>query len=106
MSRYLPYGGHIFNRHKILNIRARNSFFYIWHPYVVELRYQKHWTKTDYINLNLGGTGSVSYSVPINTHHSTMDYKFKFKTLPEVREDVSMFRDKCPNAEVIDEINE
>lgn len=100
MSKYLRYGGYVFSRHKVLTIRTRNSFFYIWNPYVMEVAYQKHWMKTYYINFG----GKISNSIPIQTSHHVMDFKFVFPTQEEVRRDVKLFED-CPNVEIIDDID-
>lgn len=40
---YIRVGNAVFNKHKVINVHARNSIMYILNPYVLEIKYAKSW---------------------------------------------------------------
>ncbi len=99
-QRYIRIGNAVFNKHKVLNVHARNSIMYIWSPYVLEIKYAKSWTETDYVNVG----GKLSYSIPMETHHDSMDHRYKYEQYNDVLKVYNELKRECPNTTCSNEI--
>jgi len=92
MSKYIKFGGTVFNIHKILWVKARNSKSWWRFPYILELCYGKRWTETtpgilinlDKISLPVGGG---------TTRHNTTDHQYKYENRKSIETDLNMFRE-------------
>lgn len=100
-QKYIRICNSIFNTHKVLNVKIRNSYFYWTNPYIMEIEYSKRWTETYYVNV---GSKNTSYSVPIQEHHESADYAYKYKEYSEIMKIYNEFKFKCSNAQCINAI--
>ncbi len=100
-QRYIRVCNAVFNKHKVLNVEARNSMLYIWNPYVLEVQYAKQWTQTNYVNVG----GKLSYSIPMETQHDSMDHKYVFEQHVDVMKVYNELKLECPNARCVNNIN-
>ena len=89
MHKYIYFGGHVFNRYKILRVRGSNSFFVFYKLSVV---YQKHWTVT---SLTIFGNPDET------DHFETMQYTFGTSSHSELIKSLQVFKD-CPHAIIQD----
>lgn len=90
---YVRIYGNIFNADKVLHVGVRNSHLYWKHPYILELQYAKQWTETDYVNVG----HKVSYSIPVNTHHESMWFKYKYGNRREAEKQLEDLKQQCSN---------
>lgn len=91
---YIRICGNILNADKVIHVGARNSHLYWRHPYIMELQYAKQWTETDYVNVG----GKASYSIPINTHHDSMWFKYKYTHYEDAQRELKRLRERCSNS--------
>lgn len=84
---------------KILKAKARDSIWYIWYPYILELTYAKEWTETITTFMQIGKT-----TVPVTTlqYHTTKDYTFKYEKIEDIATKIREMRE-C-NVKVENEI--
>ncbi len=95
IKEYIRVGGVIFNPAKILSVKIRHSFFYVWNPYIMEIKYSKQWTESWYLNL-----GNIL--VPFTDTQYTTDHKFKFGDIKSLYDVIGVL--KQASIKVIDTI--
>ncbi len=78
------------NKHKILEVCARRSFMYILHPYILEIEYAK---SSDPVYLGAGTHTHVMF--PFSDH--TTVYKWKYRHLAEMKNDICKLQDQLPS---------
>ncbi|AYV85470.1 MAG: hypothetical protein Satyrvirus18_7 [Satyrvirus sp.] len=98
-DKYIKIGNNTFNKYKINKILARNSFFYIWNPYILDITYNKINKTTTYVTFHPTGT-SFGVSSPSEHINTTMDFKYKFESKEKLLKMVEYIQKECPNCEV------
>ena len=58
---------------KILEAKTRNAHMYWSYPYIIDIVYAKQWDEHYTIQ-----SGKVA--IPVTDHHTTKEYKFKYKS--------------------------
>lgn len=74
-SKWVKIGKDSFRVRKIERVKLRRSFFHIWHPFVMELKYHEPWSETVWV-----WNAALKISVPHTIHHEYKDFKYKYKT--------------------------
>lgn len=106
MDKYIRIAGHLFKRTLVVNFTMRNSFLWLFDPFVVEITYAKPWVETHYVNV---GSSHVSGSIPTgNDFHETMKFKYSYgrEYLPDLVRLEELVRESCPNAVVVNTIKQ
>jgi hypothetical protein len=75
---------------KILKAKARDSVWWWWNPYILEITYKKSWEETYYTYVKVGKT---DVPIPHQVHHETMDYTFKYTNINEIATQIRELRD-------------
>lgn len=75
---------------KILSAKARDSVWWWWNPYIIEISYAKEWDEqyTTYQQI-----GKVSVPITHYQHHTTKEYSFKYSNIEDIAAKVREMRD-------------
>ena len=69
----------VFKTDKIVNVNIRSAWFYWTNPYIMTVKYGKHWEKTEMVM-----SGRVP--VPYTTYQTSQDIEFRVKDESDVHE--------------------
>ena len=75
---------------KILSAKARDSVWWWWNPYILEIKYAKEWEET-YVTYTR--VGEVNVPITHYQHHTTRDYSFKYSDIDSIASKIREMRD-------------
>ena len=87
LKKYIKIGDTTLNQKKILKAHFRNSYLWIWNPYILEITYNKPWTQVLWVR-----SGKVTY--PVTYHYETTEYKWKFQKPSDFRDIINQMAEE------------